>query len=104
MATKKATKKKSTKPAAKKSSTRKKSTARKSSTKSASRKKAGSKRASNTRTKSTAVERAEGTLHNVARSVGSTLGTWAKKTSKAVDAAKNALPFGSDHEESSGEE
>src|ERR1041385_4062039 len=33
-----------------------------------------------------------GALHNVARSIGSTLGTIAKKTSKAVEAAKQALP------------
>ncbi len=33
-----------------------------------------------------------GALHSVARSIGSTLGTIAKKTSKAVEAAKQALP------------
>jgi hypothetical protein len=33
-----------------------------------------------------------GTLHNVARSIGSTLGSLAKKTTKAVEAAKDAIP------------
>lgn len=81
MATKKST-------AAKKTST-KKSTAKKKSTKTAvktaSRQPAAKRKSS----------KKSGALHNVARSIGSTLGSFAKKTSEVVDAAKNALPFGS---------
>ena len=61
---KKAAAKKTTKPAAKKKTTRKP----------AAKKSSG------------------GTLHKVARSIGSTLGSLAKKTTDAVEAAKDALP------------
>ena len=42
--------------------------------------------------KSTASRKSGGALHKVARSIGSTLGSIAKKTSKAVEAAKQAIP------------
>jgi sorbitol-specific phosphotransferase system component IIBC len=88
-----ATKKKTTakKSTAKKSTAKKKSTARKTSAKSTGRK-TTAKRATAKKTGG------KGALHNVARSIGSTLGSFAKKTSEAVDAAKNALPFGSETE------
>ena len=74
MATKKSTAKK---PAAKKT-TAKKSSPRKPAAKSPSKK--------------TAKRKSGGALHNVARSIGSTLGSIAKKTSQAVEAAKDAIP------------
>ena len=45
-----------------------------------------------TTTKKKKNKAAAGTLHNVARSIGSTLGNLAKKTGRAVEAARNALP------------
>ncbi len=51
----------------------------------------------------TSSRKSRGALHSVARSIGATLGSLAKKTSEAVDAAKQALPSfpgtGSDHSE-----
>ena len=74
MATKKSSAKKST---AKKKATPKKSVSRKPAAKAA--RKATSRKSG-------------GALHSVARSIGSTLGTIAKKTTEAVEAAKQALP------------
>src|SRR4051812_22533818 len=80
MATKKSPAKKT---AAKKTAAKKKSTPRKAVAKSASKKSAAKK---------SPPRKSGGALHDVARSIGSTLGSIAKTTGKAVDAAKDALP------------
>ncbi len=70
-----------------------KSTATKKTTKRSAAKKAPPrKRAATSAAKAVKPAKSEGTLHQVARSIGSTLGSIAKKTSKAVEAAKQALP------------
>ncbi len=73
---------------AKKSAATKKPAAKKTTAKKASPRKT----AATSTAKAPAGEKPKGTLHTVARSIGSTLGSLAKKTSKAVEAAKQALP------------
>jgi len=88
MATKKTPAKKST--AKKKTAAKKKSPARTTAAKAAR--------------KSTGSRKSGGTLHQVARSIGSTLGSIANKTSKAVEAAKQAIPNPLHHDNSSEEQ
>ena len=73
--------------------TRKKAPAKKSATKkSSAKKRAIRKPAKKASAKAASGRKSGGALHKVARSIGSTLGTIAKKTGDAVEAAKNALP------------
>ena len=67
---------------------RAKSTAKKASAKRTPAKKSTAKKSA----KPKVAKRDGETLHKVARTIGATLGTWAKTTSDAVTAAKNALP------------
>jgi hypothetical protein len=74
--------------ATKKSAPAKKTAAKKTAAKKSPPRKPAAKATRKTVSKS----KSGGALHNVARSIGSTLGSLAKKTSKAVAAAKHALP------------
>lgn len=65
-----------------------KSTAKKAAAKRTPAKKSAAKKSAKTKPAS----RKGATLHKVARSIGATLGTWAKSTSDAMIAAKNVLP------------
>ncbi len=74
--------------ATKKSAPAKKTAAKKT----AARKSTPRKPAAKSTRKAASKSKPGGALHDVARSIGSTLGSLAKKTSKAVEAAKHALP------------
>lgn len=84
--------------ATKKKAVSKKTSARKSPAKKKSSKTSAKGAPKKAAAKRKSAKKSGGALQNVARSIGSTLGSFAKKTSEVVDAAKNALPFGSDHE------
>lgn len=72
--------------------TRKKTSTKKAAKKPAAKQGAPRKSAAKPVRKMSSRRRAAGTLHKVARSIGSTLGTVVRKTGKAVEAAKSALP------------